>query len=120
MPKYDLSCMEAISTSAKQARVRAGLEPSQSSYNAAWLHGYADALADCAEQLEPQQEFIDSIIGYLGEQHDSAELYEILHDRLDLSNERIKAMGFDLPQGAEPKPQPQSHKIPRRKISHER
>lgn len=118
MPNYDLSGMEAISRSAGQARVRAGLEPSQDSYNAAWLHGYASALADCAEQLEPQQEFLDAIIGYLGEQHDSADLYEILHDRLDLSNERIRALGFDLPQCAEPAPQP--YKTQRRKSSYER
>lgn len=118
MPKYDLSGMDAIAAAANQAHIRAGLEPSQDSYNAAWLHGYASALADCAEQLEPQQEFLDAVIGYLGEQHDSAELYEILHDRLDLPNERIKALGFDLPQCAEPKPQ--SHKTQRRKSSHER
>ena len=118
MPKYNLTSMDAISASAAQARVRAGQEPSQNSYNAAWLHGYASALADCAEQLEPQQEFLDAVIGYLGEQHDSAELYEILHDRFDLSNEKIRALGFDLPQCAEPRPQP--HKTTRRKSTHER
>lgn len=118
MPNYDLSGMEAISASASQARIRASLEPSQDSYNAAWLHGYASALADCAEQLEPQQEFLDAILSYLGEQHDSAELYEILHDRLDLPNERIRALGFDLPQCAEPAPQP--YKKQRRNQSHER
>ena len=118
MPNYDLSGMDAVSASAAQARVRAGQEPSQNSYNAAWLHGYASALADCAEQLEPQQEFLDAVIGYLGEQHDSAELYEILHDRFDLSNEKIRGLGFDLPQCAEPRPQP--HKTQRRKSSHER
>lgn len=118
MPQYDLSGMGAIAASAEQARIRASLEPSQGGYNAAWLHGYASALADCAEQLEPQQEFLDAIIGYLGEQHDSAELYEILHDHLDLPNERISALGFDLPQCAEPKYQP--HKLKRRNPSHER
>lgn len=118
MPQYDLSTIEAVSAAAGLARVRANQEPSQDSYNAAWLHGYASALADCAEQLEPQQEFLDAIIGYLGEQHDSAELYEILHDHLELPNERISALGFDLPQCAEPKHQP--HKSKRRKPSHER
>lgn len=53
--KYDLSSPEAISASAKLARARADQEPSQDSYNAAWLHGYADALADAARQLEIQQ-----------------------------------------------------------------
>ncbi len=120
MPNYDLSSMDTIAASANQAHIRAILEPSQNSYNAAWLHGYASALADCAEQLEPQQEFIDAIIGYLGEQHDSAELYEILHDCLDLSAERIKALGFDLPECAEPTPEIHDHKTQRRNPSHER
>ena len=53
--KYDLSSPEAISDSAKLARARADQEPSQGSYNAAWLHGYANALADAARQLETQQ-----------------------------------------------------------------
>ena len=52
--KYDLSSIGAISAAAEQARARAGQEPSQGSYNAAWLHGYAQALADAAEQLESQ------------------------------------------------------------------
>ena len=53
--KYDLSSVGAISAAAEQARARAGQEPDQGSYNAAWLHGYAQALADAAEQLERQQ-----------------------------------------------------------------
>ena len=54
--KYDLSSIGAISAAAGQARARAGQEPNQGSYNAAWLHGYAQALADAAEQLEqPRQ-----------------------------------------------------------------
>ena len=52
--KYDLSSISAISAAAEQARARAGQEPGQGSYNAAWLHGYAQALADVAEQLEQQ------------------------------------------------------------------
>ena len=54
--KYDLSSAGAISAAAEQARARAGQEPNQSSYNAAWLHGYAQALADAAEQLERQRQ----------------------------------------------------------------
>lgn len=50
--KYDLSSPEAISASAKLARARVDQEPSQDSYNAAWLHGYADALAGAARQLD--------------------------------------------------------------------
>ena len=54
--KYDLSSAGAISVAAEQARARAGQEPDQGSYNAAWLHGYAQALADAAEQLEQQRQ----------------------------------------------------------------
>ena len=55
MTEYDLSSIKALGVSAKQARARADAEPAQGSYNAAWLHGYADALADAARQLEPQK-----------------------------------------------------------------
>lgn len=98
MPDYDLSSIGAVSVSAGLARARADQEPSQDSYNAAWLHGYADALADAARQLDPQQELIDAIIGYMGEHNDSAELYAMLHDDLGLSHEDILSLGFDLPQ----------------------
>ena len=54
--KYDLSSIGAIAASAELARARANQEPSQDSYNSAWLHGYADALADAVKQLEPQQQ----------------------------------------------------------------
>ena len=54
--KYDLSSISAISSAAEQARARAGQEPDQGSYNAAWLHGYAQALADAAEQLGRQRQ----------------------------------------------------------------
>lgn len=98
MPDYDLSSIGAVSAAAGLARTRADQEPSQDSYNAGWLHGYADALADAAKQLEPQQGLIDAIIGYMGEHNDSAELYAILHDDLGLSHEDILSLGFDLPQ----------------------
>lgn len=55
--KYDLSSIGAICSAAEQARVRAGQEPDQGSYNAAWLHGYAQALSDAAGQLEQQRQF---------------------------------------------------------------
>ena len=45
MPNYDLSSIGAVSASAELAHIRANQEPNQDSYNAAWLHGYADALA---------------------------------------------------------------------------
>lgn len=49
MPQYDLSSVGAVSAAAEQARVHAGQEPNQNGYNAAWLHGYAQALADTAK-----------------------------------------------------------------------
>ena len=54
--KYDLSSISAISAAAEQARFRAGQEPNQGGYNAAWLHGYAQALTVAAEQLERQRQ----------------------------------------------------------------
>ena len=98
MPNYDLSSIGAVSASAELAHVRANQEPNQDGYNAAWLHGYADALANVADALEPQQELMDAIIGYMGEQHDSAELYDILHEALAMSDKDILSLGFDLPQ----------------------
>lgn len=98
MTNYDLTSIGAVSASAVLARIRADQEPNQDSYNAAWLHGYADALANVADALEPQQELMDAIIGYMGEQHDSAELYDILHDTLAMSDQDILSLGFDLPQ----------------------
>ena len=98
MPDYNLSSIAAVSASAELAHIRANQEPNQDSYNAAWLHGYADALANVADALEPQQELMDAIIGYLGEQHDSAELYDILHEALAMSDKDILSLGFDLPQ----------------------
>lgn len=118
MPQYDLFTIGAVSAAAELARVRANQEPSQDSYNAAWLHGYAQALAEAAEQLQPQQELLDAIIGYMGERHDSADLYAILHDRLGMSGEEIQSLGLDLPQCANLRPQ--ASKTQRRKPSHER
>ena len=39
-----------IRRAAKLAKLKADREPNQSSYNAAWLNGYAKALQDCADQ----------------------------------------------------------------------
>lgn len=120
MPDYDLSSIGALTAASELAHTRADQEPSQDSYNAAWLHGYADALADAARQLEPQQELIDALIGYMGQQHDSAELYTVLHDTLTMSDEEILSLGFDLPQCAEPKPEIHDYKTQRRNPSHAR
>ena len=121
MPNYDLTSGGAIAASAELAHVRANQEPNQDSYNAAWLHGYADALTHAAEALEPQGELMDAIIGYMGQQHDSAELYGILHDTLSMSDRDILALGFDLPQCQEPPQAGQREKSVKKKgIHHER
>jgi len=52
MPNYNLSSIGALTAASELAHIRADQEPSQDSYNAAWLHGYASALADAAKQLE--------------------------------------------------------------------
>ena len=118
MPNYDLSSPGAISAAAELARVRANQEPNQDSYNAAWLHGYASALANVADALEPRQELIEAIIGYMGEQYDSAELYDILHEALAMSDQDILSLGFDLPQCREPTRAHQGIKSAKKKVIH--
>lgn len=63
MPNYDLSTPGAIAASARLARKQADREPNQSGYNAAWLHGYADALVDAAKQLEAAHKQTDAVSG---------------------------------------------------------
>lgn len=120
MPDYDLSTIGAISASAKLAHVRADQEPNQDSYNTAWLHGYADALSNAANALEPQRELMETIIGYLGEQHDSTELYEILHGTLAMSDKDILSLGFDMPQCREQIQHERSEQKKKRGKTHER
>ena len=109
MPDYNLSSIAAVSASAELAHIRANQEPNQDSYNAAWLHGYADALAHAAEALEPQRELMEAIIGYMGE------LYGILHDIPEMSDQEIRSLGFDLPQCTEPLQAHQGTKSAKRK-----
>ena len=61
MANYDLSTVCSIQASAKLAREKAGQEPNQSSYNAAYLFGYADALKDVGKQLLPPPEVVAEI-----------------------------------------------------------
>ena len=98
MTNYTLTSVGAVSASAELAHIRTNQEPDQSSYNAAWLHGYADALTNVADALEPQQKLMDAILCYVAEQYDSSELYNILHDTLAMSDQDIVSLGFDLPQ----------------------
>ncbi len=120
MPNYDLSSIGALTVASELAHIRANREPSQDGYNAAWLHGYASALADAAQQLEPQQELFDAITGYMGEQCDSAALYAVLHDKLAMSDQEMRSLGFELPQCAEPQPEARDRKTPGKGKQHER
>lgn len=80
MSKYDLASAGSVSSAAALARIRAAQEPDQSSYNAAWLHGYADGLARAVDLLESQQEFLAELVDCIKEQYGSAGSYKILHD----------------------------------------
>lgn len=55
MAQYDLSSSAAIAAAAEEAKTRANMEPNQDGYNAAWLHGYASALADVSRQLGKEE-----------------------------------------------------------------
>ena len=61
MDQYNLSNISAVNEASGQVRVRANQEPNQSSYNAGWLHGYANALSDAAQGLTPQWNLMDAI-----------------------------------------------------------
>ena len=52
MSKYKLTTPAEILHAAELAGIKADNEPNQSGYNAAWLHGYAQALYDCGKQLQ--------------------------------------------------------------------
>lgn len=97
MNQYNLSNISAVNKAARQVRVCASQEYDQSSYNAGWLHGYANALADAAEGLAPQWNLMDAIVDYMRKQCDGAELDFILRENLGMTDEEILALGFDLP-----------------------
>jgi len=97
MGKYDLSTPLAIQSAAKAANIQAKNEPRQSSYNAAWLHGYASALQDAAGQLEPFQRLVNEVLNYLGEHHDQSQLYDMFHGDIGMTDEEIEFLGFELP-----------------------
>ena len=96
MPSYDLTSPKRISSAAKTAHIRAGNEPNQDSYNAAWLYGYATALTDVSAQLERSGYLIDKILDYLSAHTDDAQLYRILHQDLNMSHSEIDSLGFCL------------------------
>ena len=97
MDQYNLSNISAVNEASGQVRVRANQEPNQSSYNAAWLHGYANALSDAAQGLTPQWNLMDAIVDNMREQCDDTELNFILRENLGMTDEDILALGFDLP-----------------------
>lgn len=61
--------------------------------------------ACCEETVEEKRQwYLDVIMGYLGEHHDSSELYEIFHDDLGMTREEIEDLGIDLSQYYKDKP----------------
>lgn len=96
MSNYDLTSPRLIAEAARIAREHAGNEPNQNGYNAAWLHGYASALADTAKQLEPLWKLVNRILDYLSEHNDDSQLYQMLHQDLEMSPEEVASLGFCL------------------------
>lgn len=50
--QYNLHTPEGIAEAYVMANHKANQEPNQGGYNAAWLHGYADALREVSQQLK--------------------------------------------------------------------
>lgn len=105
MSNYDLSSPLAIAAAAREIeaeRWKLREEGFQTGEDAtsrtAYLYAYQQALEDCAKQLEEYRNLVDIVLNYLGDHHDSSELYKMFHEDMELSNEEIEFLGFDLPQ----------------------
>lgn len=71
-----------------------------SCFDAVYLPGYCKNLSIEPKETkaERQERLINEVLGYLGEHHDSSELYEIFHGELGMTRTEVKSLGFDLPQ----------------------
>ena len=107
MPKYVLNSPKAISKAADKADKKANAEPNQNSYNAGWLHGYAQALKETSVQLEPLQEDLGKALDILGAYHFSRDLYESLCKKLGMKPEKKQVLEkrIDPTQPKEPEKQ---------------
>lgn len=79
--KYGLRTPEGISDAAVIANHKAKSEPSQGSYNAAWLHGYADALREVSQQLKAP-EYVEILV-----RREYAEIVKALEEAEQLHEE---------------------------------
>ena len=66
MPNYDLTTREGLAQAAKAAKQKADHAPDQDCYNAAYLHGFADAL----NQVDAQLQFPTDIATTLRDEYD--------------------------------------------------
>lgn len=92
--KYDLRT-EVTDEVVKTAKEKAADTPNQSGYNAAWLHGYADALRDVSNQQKRTWQIVNDILGYLSDLWDDEKLYDVLHNSVGISNEELDMLGFE-------------------------
>ena len=51
---------------------------------------------------EREQDLLDRLLGYVGEYFDGSQLYDILHNTLEMSHEDMEGLGFDLSDCYEP------------------
>ena len=58
------------------------------------MHDYDDA----PKMLSPEreQDLLNRLLGYIGEYFDGSQLYDILHNTLEMSHEDIEGLGFCL------------------------
>lgn len=105
MANYDLSSQRAIAAAAEEVekeRLRlheVGFQTGKYAWQETnYLSAYGQALKDCAKQLEPMQRLFDTVMGYLGENYDSSELYRMFHEDMGMTDDEIEIFGFDFPE----------------------
>lgn len=84
----------------------AKVELTDDCFNAVYYLSYCKNLATEPEETaaERQDRLINDIMNYLGEHHDSSELYRMFHCDLGMTHEEIESLGFDLSNCYEERP----------------
>lgn len=97
MNVHDLSTLEGIAAEADRYEEKASRYPDQKSYNAAWLHGYAEALKTVAKQFKPIESVAVLVCTY--ENHHGHTLDISMHPTSDAAfscvNAIKRAMGYN-------------------------
>ena len=65
-----------------------------------WLHDSGISVENWSyadPEKEREGQLINNILNYLADHYDESELYQMLHDELEMSHEEIGLLGFDLP-----------------------